>query len=146
MPEEILNEETGSVYTPEEETESAAEEEGELTESKEEADYAAVIEEDLEVLRTEFAELSALKSILELKNPIRYGALRDLGLTPAEAYLATEGRARRTDNRAHLRSSVPGSTAQSRIDIPRRELEIARELFSDLSDREIHKLYKKVKG
>lgn len=109
-------------------------------------DYGSLIEEDLESLRSEFPELRGISNILELGNPIRYAALRDLGLSPAEAYLATESRGARRDNRAHLQTSVPKSASRPMEDIPKRELEIARELFSELSDREIQKLYRKVKG
>ena len=147
MAEEFITSEADCDLAAQEESVCEAEAADELIElSEEDRDYASVIEEDLAALRSEFSELGALESILDLKNPIRYAALRDLGLTPAEAYLATEGRTHRPDNRAHLKSSVPTSAAQSSSDIPRRELEIARELFSDLSDREIRKLYKKVKG
>lgn len=136
--------EAEAAIEPEAEAEAA---ELQLPEAEEEkSDYARIVEDDLAALRAEFSELSDIGSILELKNPVRYGALRDLGLTPAEAYLATEGRALRRDNRSHLKSSVPPRAAQLTDNIPKRELEIARELFSDLSDKEIHKLYKRVKG
>ena len=109
-------------------------------------DYSKIVEEDLRTLKSEFPELSSMRDIYELKNPIRYGALRDLGLTAKEAYLASGGRRTVSDNRAHLHSSVPKSAISPLGEIPRKELEMARELFSDLSDGEIQKLYRKVKG
>ncbi len=109
-------------------------------------DYSKIVEEDLRTLKSEFPELSSMRDIYELKNPIRYGALRDLGLTAKEAYLASGGRRTVSDNRAHLHSSVPKSATSPLGEIPRKELEIARELFSDLCDSEIQKLYRKVKG
>ena len=109
-------------------------------------DYSKIVEEDLRALKEEFAELASLKDIYELKNPIRYGALRDLGLTAKEAYLASGGMRSVSDNRAHLHSSVPKGAISPLGEIPRKEFEMARELFSDLSDGEIQKLYRKVKG
>ena len=107
-------------------------------------DYAEIARADMEALRLEFPELREKSSITELKNPLRYAALRDLGLTPREAYLATSAPAVRYDNRSHLRSSVPSGARESTDRLGATELEAARELFSGLSDRELQKLYKKV--
>ena len=109
-------------------------------------DSSKIMEEDLRALKAEFSELASMKDICELKNPIRYGALRDLGLTAKEAYLASGGRRATSDNRAHLHSSVPKGATSPLGEIPRKEFEMAREIFSDLSDGEIQKLYRKVKG
>ena len=128
------------------EPQAPAEEEGEKAEDKvyDAVDYGEIEKQDLEELRALFPHLKNTASITELENPLRYAALRDLGLTPKEAYLATSEPIRKYDNRSHLRSSVPKSaTAPSGI-LTRGELETARELFSGLSDREIQQLYKKV--
>ena len=109
-----------------------------------EINYEEIVKADIESLRTEFSELSTLKDITELENPLRYAALRDLGLTPAEAYLATTRHIRRIDNRSHLNTAVPRMAAIPRGFMPEHELEAARELFSDMSDAEIKRLYKKV--
>ncbi len=106
-----------------------------------ETDYAALIEEDLATLRREFGELSSLTDITELENPLRYAELRDLGLSPAEAYLATKRR--RSDNRSHLRS-IHNVKATHQNTMTDSEMASARELFGDISDAEIRKLYKKV--
>ena len=105
--------------------------------------YEELLVSDMNELSDEFAENGRIK-ITDLKNPLRYGALRDLGLTPKEAYLASGGRKERTDNRSHLSSSVPRKTAAAFSEIPRAELDAARELFSDISDSEIRNLYRKV--
>ena len=107
-------------------------------------DYAELARADMEALRLEFPELRDKTSITELKNPLRYAALRDLGLTPREAYLATSGASVRYDNRSHLRSSVPSGARENADRLGGGELEAARELFSGLSDRELQRLYKKV--
>ena len=106
-------------------------------------DYAELLKSDMNELTEELSASETLK-ITDLKNPIRYGALRDLGLTPKEAYLASGGKKERVDNRAHLSSSVPRKMAASFSEIPRAELDTARELFSDMNDSEIRNLYKKV--
>ncbi len=107
-------------------------------------DYEELEKADMEELRSLFPHLRDKTSITELDNPLRYAALRDLGLTPKEAYLATSEPMRKYDNRSHLRSSVPKSASAPTDILTRGELEAARELFSGLSDREIQKLYKKV--
>ncbi len=111
----------------------------------EEPDYESIIREDIRTLRESFPELSALSDISELENPTRYGALRDLGLSPEEAYRATtKRRAARHDNRAHLQSSVPRPATSPQESISYNELMAAREIFGNISDAEIQRLYKKV--
>lgn len=113
-------------------------------EPEEEAvDYEALIASDLETLREEFPELRGIKDITDLANPLRYAALRDLGLTAEEAYLATTKR-RAQDTRAHLRSAHGRNAATSLGMMSQNELSAARDLFPGLSDSEIQRLYKKV--
>ena len=97
----------------------------------------------MEELGREFAGEGRIH-ITDLKNPLRYGALRDLGLSAREAYLASGGRKERNDNRSHLFSSVPAKTSSRFCEIPRADLYAAREIFTDMSDSEIRNLYKKV--
>ena len=106
-------------------------------------DYARVAAEDLVTLKAEFPELLELRDICELNNPLRYAALRDLGLSPAEAYLATAKRTPKRDNRAHL-SAVGSISYAPQGTMTEAEMSAARELFSDISDAQIRKLYKKV--
>ena len=109
----------------------------------EDEDYEELMRTDLEQLKREFPELERTESIAEIKNPLRYGALRDLGLSPTEAYLACRGKVSAADNRAHLHHSAPRSMAAP-IGMSRTELEGARELFRDMSDAEIQSLYRRV--
>ena len=115
-------------------------------EADEAIDYGELERRDVSELKASFPELSELESITELKNPLRYGALRDLGLSPVEAYLATEGVSRRSryNNRSHLSGSVPAESYGNYIGMTRAELDGAKEIFGDLSDTEIQRLYKKV--
>lgn len=109
----------------------------------ESVDYAQVAKEDLIALKSEFPELEAVRDISELNNPLRYAALRDLGLTPSEAYLATAKRVPKRDNRSHL-SAIGTASYSQQSTMNDAEMAAARELFSDISDAEIRKLYKKV--
>ena len=106
-------------------------------------DYAQLAREDIAALKSEFPELSEIEDICELNNPLRYAALRDLGLSPAEAYLATAKRVPKRDNRAHL-SAIRTVSYAPQGSMTESEMAMARELFSDISDAEIRKLYKKV--
>ena len=123
----------------------------EIEETEEEAaevemtDATATLEDDLNTLKAEFPELADIESITELGNPTRYAALRDLGLTAREAYLATSARPlARTDNRAHLTSGVPRAARSPLTSMTKSQLAEARELFKGMSDAQIHQLYKKV--
>ena len=123
--------------------ESPTEEKGEADTA--EIDYERLANEDLLMLKEEFSELSEIKSIIELENPIRYGALRDLGLSPREAYLASSKPTQnKRDNRAHLEGSVPKGRSYPRGAISDSDMTMARELFEGISDAEIRKLYRKV--
>lgn len=114
-----------------------------LASDAESPDFEEILKNDMLELSGEFSTTGKM-SISDLKNPIRYGALRDLGLTPREAYLASGGRKEAYDNRAHLSSSVPRKMSSQFCEIPRAELDAARELFGDMSDGEIRNLYRKV--
>lgn len=142
-----LNEE-GENYTSSEEAQShtapsspAVTEEG--NEEADMTDYGELLKSDMKELSGEFSPDKEL-DVSDLKNPIRYGALRDLGLSPREAYLASGGKRLNEDNRAHLSSSVPKKFSSKFSEMPRAELDAARELFGDLSDAQIRNLYKKI--
>ena len=122
---------------------AVAESESETNDAQsEEIDYGEIIIRDVMALRAEFPELRSLSDVCELENPLRYAALRDLGLSPAEAYLATSRRYKR-DNRSHLHSTRTASYT-SQGSMTEAEMAAAREIFGDISDSEIRKLYKKV--
>ena len=122
---------------------TAFEPESAPSENGESVDYEELIASDLNLLRSEFPELKDISDITELDNPIRYAALRDLGLDPAEAYMATAKRVKR-DNRAHLTAAYGKSAVTPGGMMSQRELAEARELFGNLSDSEIQRLYRKV--
>ncbi len=109
-----------------------------------ETDYAQIIADDIKSLKQQFDELSSLEDITELENPLRYAALRDLGLSPREAYLATSGARRARDTRSHLTGTVPKGAASPRGSMTSSELAAARDLFVGMSDSQIQALYKRV--
>ncbi len=112
--------------------------------NEEHVDYAQIMREDLEVLRANFPELRELRDISELSGAMRYAALRDLGLTAIEAYLATSHKAAKRDNRSHLSTAVSHTAGAPRVSMSRGELAVARELFSGFSDAQLYSLYKRV--
>lgn len=105
-------------------------------------DYADVAARDLEVLRRTFPACAEMDSLCRLENPLRYAQLRDLGLSPEEAYLATAHAHTHPDNRSHLTSSVPRAAAGG-IGMTAAQLSAARELFEGLSDAELTRLYRR---
>ena len=108
-------------------------------------DYDEIIRNDVRELRSRFPELSGILDITDLENPIRYAELRDLGLSPREAYLATSERRQRPDTRRHLSSAVPKRAAMP-AGLSQSELSDMRELFSGLSDAELNRLARRVNG
>ena len=143
-PEEILSEQSVAKDTDAKQT-SKTEGDGSDTDGMaQDTDYDKIAREDLIALKEQFPEVGEITSITELDNPLRYAALRDLGLTPREAYLATQRRKDLYDNRNHLRGSVPRSAGGLGGSMSQSELSAARELFSGLSDRELQRLYKTV--
>ncbi len=116
---------------------------GEISDRNEPIDYEALIKSDVAQLRAEFPELARITDVTDLNNPLRYAALRDLGLTPAEAYLATAKRTSR-DTRAHLKAAHGRNAAASEITMSPFELAAARELFPGKNDAELQRLYKRV--
>ena len=106
-------------------------------------DYEELLKSDMKELARDLFDDGEIE-ITDLKDPIRYGALRDLGLTPKEAFLASGGRVQKADNRSHLSSSVPRNMSSPFSEMSRDHLEMARELFGEMSDVEIRSLYRKV--
>lgn len=107
-------------------------------------DYAALAARDLGEIKRLAPALAGLSHLAELPNALRYASLRDAGLSVEEAlhaacyaYLAP----RAADNRAHLRSAVPIGAAGTPSRMTATEMREARELFGDLTEGEIERLY-----
>ncbi len=113
---------------------------------KEAVDYEALAASDLAEIKARFPAMQHLTHLSEIENAVRYGELRDAGLTVEEAFLATNyGRlGRRTsDNRTHLSGSMPRQAAAPVGRMSYGELCEARALFDGLSDREIEALWRR---
>ena len=141
--EEVATEAVAEDITVEEATGGSPTEATE-TASESTVDYEALEAEDVRAIRSLFPEYKTISSVTELDDPLRYAALRDLGLSVKEAFLATQKRLSRYDNRSHLKSSVPRGAKSDGISMSAEALKEARELFSGLSDTEIQSLYKTV--
>lgn len=107
-------------------------------------DYAALAADDLRRIKRMAPSLAGLTHLAELPNALRYAALRDAGLSVEEAlYAACHAfvTPQAADNRAHLRSAVPIGAAGTPSRMTAAEMREARELFGDLTEGEIERLY-----
>ena len=145
---ETPSEDVGAVSEPAEEFfdgEDGAEEEdgeGETEERETEDGHRVRAEEDLLALQSEFPEMRG-KSLADLPSPRRFGELRELGLSPREAYLATRERVT-VGGKSHLRASQPTHSVSRTSAMTAGEMREAASLFPKLSGREIVSLYKRV--
>ena len=109
---------------------------------------------DFAEIQREFPETRGLKSLREIENLAKFGRFRDLGLSPKEAYAAANPDSVRksvaaatkqqslNETKAHLKSAVPAGSKDDGIAISKKELNEWRDLFPNLSDKEISRLYK----
>lgn len=133
------------VETPSDETAPAGAEEPLADDRDPAPDYEALAMEDLAEIHRLVPALNGVKHLAELPNAVRYAALRDAGLSVEEALWAAchtvvAGRAP-YDNRSHLRSSVPRGAAGNPAAMTASEMQAAKDLFGDLSEAEIERLY-----
>jgi hypothetical protein len=141
--EDAKSEEPNEIVTENEGDDSATDTAAPENPDTDQVDYEALIASDVATLKADFPELAGIKDITDLNNPLRYAALRDLGLSPAEAYMATAKRSTR-DNRSHLASARGKSMTADAGVMSQYELATARELFPGRSDSELQRLYKRV--
>jgi hypothetical protein len=114
------------------------------------------IRADLSAIHQAYPETKQYKSVFEFPNFAKFSEYRDLGLSPDEAYIATHPksvinsaagaaaqRARNLNNtKQHLRSNVPVGAKDNSITISKKEISEYRDLFPNMSDKEIVALYK----
>ena len=115
-------------------------------------EYAAMEAADLAELQKRYPDIR-LNSLRDLKNLGRYGELRDMGLSAAEAFMATnaemlekraeETGAARAASKAHMTTVSKKSGGTNEPQMTDEELAIARDFFPDMSDEQIQKVYKK---
>lgn len=118
------------------------------------AEFEKKMQSDFAEIQREFPETRGLKSLREIENLAKFGRFRDLGLSPKEAYAAANPDSVRksvaaatkqqslNETKAHLKSAVPAGSKDDGIAISKKELREWRDLFPNLSDKEISKLYR----
>lgn len=118
------------------------------------AEFEKKMQSDFAEIQREFPETRGLKSLREIENLAKFGRFRDLGLSPKEAYAAANPDSVRksvaaatkqqslNETKAHLKSAVPAGSKDDGIAISKNELREWRDLFPNLSDKEISKLYR----
>ena len=109
-------------------------------------DYAAMAEADLALIRRLDPAYASLVRLSDLPGASRFAELREMGLTTEEAFFAvchTPPTVPSVDTRRHLHPSAPRGAAGLSGGMSAADLASARELFSDLSDREIQLLYRR---
>lgn len=116
-----------------------------------------MIASDMNELHSLFPETKSITKFEDLPNVKRYAELRDVGLTVKEAYSAANPEARReavaasvkqqtiNASKSHLKSNVPVASKDNTVKISRAEMDMLRETFPNMSDKEIIALYKKTK-
>lgn len=118
------------------------------------AEFEKKMQSDFAEIQREFPETRGLKSLREIENLAKFGRFRDLGLSPKEAYAAANPDSVRksvaaatkqqslNETKAHIKSAVPAGSKDDGIAISKKELREWRDLFPNLSDKEISKLYR----
>jgi hypothetical protein len=111
---------------------------------------------DLIAVQQEYPDAKKYNSVEEFPHFAKFAEMRDKGLSPAEAYLvanskgvisnvvdSTKQSARNlSSTKEHLRSNVPAGAKDKSITISKRQMAEYRDLFPDMSDKELVALYK----
>ena len=111
--------------------------------------FEKLLRSDLAVLARRFPERFSSGAVDDLPNAVRYGELREAGLSPVEAFCASHYESlletqRAPSNRAHLESCIPRTARPAADRMSTADLEMARSLFPSLPDSEIEGLYRRV--
>lgn len=111
---------------------------------------------DLAELHAAYPETKQYTHIRNLPEDIKkkFGRFRDAGLSAKEAYAAANPDGIRNqvatavkkkslhDSKSHLRTAVPKGSKDDGIVMPKKDMAYWRELFPNMSDKEIRSLYK----
>ncbi len=109
-------------------------------------DYEAMEREDVAELHRLFPHLEGIQTLNDLPDAHRFATLREAGLTVEEAFWATSHKMAQHppyDNRSHLLSGVPRRASGNPITMTPEELGAAKDLFGDLTEAEIRRLWAK---
>lgn len=114
------------------------------------------IQADLISVQRAYPETRQYKSVFEFPNFEKFSNYRDLGLPPDEAYIAANSKEvmanvvgavqRHEQNlsrtKEHLHSNVPAGAKDRSVSITKEEMSEYRDIFPNLSDKEIIALHK----
>lgn len=112
---------------------------------------------DLAEVHAAFPETKAYDSVTKFPNFAKFGQFRDKGLSPKEAYIAANPDAVRAsvatatkrqslnETKSHLKPVVSKQSKDNSITITKKEMAEYRELFPNLSVKEIMSLYRQTK-
>ena len=112
-----------------------------------------VLTEDLAAIQAEFKAAAKFNSVADFPNIAKFCEMRDLGLSAVDAFrvaqpdivaegVATAARAT-ADSKSHLRSSVPKGAKDTSTTIPKDELEMYRDMYPDMSEKQLTDLYRR---
>lgn len=117
------------------------------------AEGEKMMAEDLAAIKEQIPGAAKYKSPTEFPHFRRFGEMRDLGLSPVEAFRASHpddvasgvvATAKASaDSKGHMTSAVPKGARDTSTTIPKGELEMYREMFPKASDKELTALYKR---
>lgn len=145
---------------PLEEYRKKAREESEIAAAKEQIrrqKFEALAANDLAELKKSYSGVLDKKHIRDCFKTFddfaKFGRLRDAGINAKDAYLAVNGdeviaaqrnaaKTRATDNKGHLKSSIPMNSVPDAVGLSKQTMATWRELFPELTDSEIRALYK----
>ena len=120
--------------------------------------FNAKIAADLAEVQAAYPDAKAYASVKDFPNFKEFGRLRDLGLSPKQAYIASHPDAVRqnvaaatrqqslNDTKKHLKPAVSKASRDNTITMTKKELAECRDLFPGMSDKEIMKLYRDTKS
>lgn len=106
-------------------------------------DYAAMADADLLEVKRLVPALDGLGHLGAMPEAVRFGELREMGLSVKEA-LGALGLLGKGENRGHLRASVPRRVGTDSPRMSYGELAEAKRLFPGMEEREITRLYRRV--
>lgn len=118
------------------------------------AKFDAKIAADLAEVQAAYPDAAKYASVKDFPNFKEFGRLRDLGLSPKQAYIAAHPDAVRenvaqatrrqtlNDGKGHLKPAVSRASKDTSLKMTRRELAECRDLFHGMSDKEILALYR----
>lgn len=121
------------------------------------SEFEKKMKADLAEIQANYPETKKYGSITEIENFARFGQLRDLGLSPKEAYAAVNSNSIRENvanavkqknlnNKGHLNSVVPKNSKDDSVTMTKSELAEWRDIFPNKTDKEIMALYKQSKN